>query len=97
MAFALVGRLGKEWWVRASAQRIIDRIDQYYLLSGEQVTLRPKFWGVGRLFGMMGMDGWEMSGIYQLAVKIYQRKNYLNRMSGRPPLGKSFLENPWVI
>ena len=50
MAFALVGRLGKEWWVRASAQRIIDRIDQYYLLSGEQVTLRPKFWGVGLLF-----------------------------------------------
>ena len=45
MAFTLVGRLGKEWWVRASAQRIIDRIDQYYLLSGEQVTLRPNFGG----------------------------------------------------
>jgi len=29
--------MGKEWWVRASAQRIIDRIDQYYLLSGEQM------------------------------------------------------------
>lgn len=58
MAFALVGRLGKEWWVRASAQRIIDRIDQYYLLSGEQVTLRPKlgggpsFWDDGN--GWMG-------------------------------------------
>ncbi|CAK9024331.1 unnamed protein product [Durusdinium trenchii] len=29
--------MAQEWWVRASAERIIDRIDQYFLLSGEQV------------------------------------------------------------
>lgn len=29
--------MGHEWWVRASHQRIIDRIDQYYLLSADQM------------------------------------------------------------
>lgn len=52
------GRLGKEWWVRASAQRIIDRIDQYYLLSGEQVTLRSNFGGWAVFLGWWEwMDG----------------------------------------